>query len=202
MISTERVRVVVVTDPACDELVARVGAIARAVPAGSVLVQVRAKDRDGGLVHELARACIAAARPHGAPVWVNDRVDVALAAGADGVHLPERGVPIDDARALAPQLAIGCSRHSIDGVRAASGAELVMLGPIWETPSKHGALGVDVLAVETPALLVAIGGIDSPQRAREAVRAGADAVAVMRAAWQSRDPGAAIAALVAATDRR
>jgi len=191
-----RVAVVVITDPSCADLIERVSAIARAVPRGSVLVQVRAKDRDGGFVYPLARAVIAVARGHGAPVWVNDRVDVALAAGADGVHLPERGLSIEDARALAPGLAIGCSRHSIEAVRDVRGADLVMLGPIWDTPSKPHAIGTSALAVRVDARLCAIGGIDSPERAREAVRAGADAIAVMRAAWRSRDPGAAISALV------
>jgi thiamine-phosphate pyrophosphorylase len=149
---------------------------------------------------------IAIARPFGAPVWVNDRVDIALAAGADGVHLPERGLSIADARALAPRLAIGCSRHDADGARHADGADLVVLGPIWETPGKPSPIGAGALAVrrELPARvrLVAIGGVDSPARARDAARAGADAVAVVRAAWQSRDPGAPIAALVAAVDER
>ena len=202
----DQVRVVIVTDPACADLVARVGAIAGAAPRGSVLVQMRAKDRDGGFVYELTRAVIAVARPPGAPVWVNDRVDIALAAGADGVHLPERGLTIADARALAPRLAIGCSRHDADGARRADGADLVALGPIWETPDKPSPIGAAALAVrrELPAhvRLVAIGGVDSPARARDAARAGADAVAVVRAAWQSRDPGATIAALVAAVDER
>src|SRR5947207_13091994 len=73
-------------------------AIERAVagcPAGSVLVQVREKDLDGRPLLELVRA----AQPF-APILVNDRLDVALAAGAAGVHLPERGLPVPDARAL------------------------------------------------------------------------------------------------------
>jgi thiamine-phosphate pyrophosphorylase len=206
-VTLERVRVVVVTDPTCDDLVARVAAFARAVPAGSTLVQVRAKNRDGGALYELARAVIAAARPHGAPVWVNDRVDVALACGADGVHLPERGLSIEDARAIAPGLAIGASRHDEAGARAAAaaGAELVVLGPIWDTPSKRGViapLDPAALAVrgDLPARVrvVAIGGITDAERARAARAAGADAIAVVRAAWTSPDPGATIADLVAA----
>src|SRR5690349_1198181 len=76
-------------------------------PAGSAIVQVREKDLDGGPLLDLARA----AQPF-APVVVNDRLDVALAADAHGVHLPERGLPLADARLLAPSLIIGVSRHA------------------------------------------------------------------------------------------
>jgi thiamine-phosphate pyrophosphorylase len=200
-------RVVVVTDRSlCGEreLIARIEAIVGAAPRGSVIVQVREKDLDGGALYALTRVILAIARPAGAPVWVNDRVDIALVAAADGVQLPERGLAIADARALAPGVAIGSSRHSIAGVRDAIGADLVVLGPIWDTPSKRGVitpLGSDALAAARAVLppdarLVAIGGIDGPDRARDAARAGADAIAVVRAAWTSRDPGETIAALV------
>src|SRR5262245_59794822 len=76
-------------------------------PTDSVVVQIREKDLDGGLLLHLVRA----AQPF-APVVVNDRLDVALAAGAHGVHLPERGLPLADARLLAPALVIGVSRHA------------------------------------------------------------------------------------------
>src|SRR5215510_6666815 len=79
---------------------------------GAIVVQVREKHLDGGPLLHLVRA----AQPF-APVFVNDRLDVALAAGADGVHLPDRGIPIADARRLAPSLVIGVSRHAapLDG---------------------------------------------------------------------------------------
>ena len=169
-------------------------AIARAVagcPAGSVIVQVREKDLDGHLLLQLARA----ARPF-APILVNDRLDVALAADAWGVHLPERGLAVDDARALAPSLAIGVSRHAGPGD---TGADLVQLGPIWPTPSKPGAATLGEAALASPhgrAILVAVGGIDSPERATAAAAAGADAVAVIRAAWA----GGSLAPFVAAVD--
>src|SRR5580692_2697514 len=79
--------------------------------AGIGAVQVREKDLDGGPLLALARAAVAT----GVAVIVNDRLDVALAAGARGVHLPERGLSIADARALAPPgFVIGCSRHDAD----------------------------------------------------------------------------------------
>ena len=167
-------------------------AVERAVagcPAGSVVVQVREKDLDGGPLLHLVRA----AQPF-APVIVNDRVDVALAADAYGVHLPERGLSVDTARVVAPGLVVGVSRHA---TATDTGADLVQLGPVWPTPSKPtiAPLGEAALAgAAGPALLVAVGGIDSPARAASAAAAGASAVAVIRAAWS----GASLSAFVAA----
>jgi len=166
-------------------------AVAGCAP-GSVIVQIREKDLDGGPLLALVRA----AQPF-APVMVNDRVDVALAADAHGVHLPERGLSIADARAVAPSLVLGVSRHAAAADTA--GADLVQLGSIWPTPSKPGAtpLGEAALAARHGrATLVAVGGIDSPERAEAAAAAGADAVAVIRAAWR----GASLAPLVAAVE--
>lgn len=178
--------------PAADALPGRAAALARRAGPRRLLVQVRAKALEAAALTALTRALIAAVRPHGALVLVNARLDVALAADADGVHLPEAGLPIAAARALAPRLLIGCSRH--DAARAAdavaAGADLVHLGPIWSTPSKAGLgepLGVGALArarqlVGERACLVAVGGLDAA-RAGEARRAGAHAVAAIRAAW-------------------
>jgi len=167
-------------------------AIARALhgcPPGSVVVQVREKDLDGGPLLQLVRAA-----QRFAPVIVNDRVDVALAAGAHGIHLPERGFAIADARALAPSLRLGISRHAAP---LETSADLIQLGPIWPTPSKPDVPGLGEAALAWPhgaALLVAVGGIDSPARAELATAAGADAIAVIRAAWT----GASLAPFVAA----
>lgn len=176
---------------------AAVGRAVAGCPAGSVVVQVREKDLDGGPLLQLVRA----ARPFG-PVVVNDRIDVALAAGAWGVHLPERGFAVADARALAPSLAIGVSRHAVPGD---TGADLVQLGPIWPTPSKPGAAPLGEAALAWPrgrAALVAVGGVDSVERAAAAAAAGADAVAVIRAAWTGASLGAFVAAVQAGRARR
>jgi len=169
-------------------------AVERAVAgcaAGSVVVQVREKDLDGGPLLLLARA----ARRFAAIV-ANDRVDVALAAGAWGVHLPERGLAVADARGLAAGLVVGTSRHAAPGD---TGADLVQLGPIWATPSKPTAAPLGEAALAAPrgsARLVAVGGIDTAARATAAAAAGADAVAVIRAAWT----GGSLAPFVAAVD--
>jgi thiamine-phosphate pyrophosphorylase len=168
----------------------------RGCPPGSVIVQVREKDLDGAPLLQLVRA----AQPF-APIMVNDRLDVALAADAHGVHLPERSMALDDARALAPDLVIGVSRHTAaaaaDAARA--GADLIQLGPIWPTPSKPTAtaLGESALAwPDSAASLVAVGGVDSPARAALAIAAGAGAVALIRAAWT----GASLMPFVAAVE--
>jgi thiamine-phosphate pyrophosphorylase len=155
--------------------------------AGEVLVQVREKDLDGGPLLALVRMALAT----GARVAVNDRLDVALVAGAHAVHLPGRGLAIADARALAPDLAIGVSCHAVDEVAAAAhaGADLVQLGPIWPTPDKGPPLGAPALAAARAALagtdvrLVAVGGIDSPTLAASALASGAHAAAAIRAVW-------------------
>jgi thiamine-phosphate pyrophosphorylase len=183
------IRVVVVTDRrlfASEEIAGRIEAMLARAPRGSVLIQIREKDLDGGPMLRLANEIVEVARPAGAPVWINDRVDVAMAADADGVHLPEHGLSIEEARAAGWGGAIGCSRHTPESVRAAAaaGATLVQFGPVWATPGKGTPIGAEALRLDlAPARLVAVGGIDGPQRARHAALAGADAVAVIRAAW-------------------
>lgn len=172
-------RVVLITDRRlCADIPARVDEILGVVPRGTVAVQIREKDLDGREMLALTRAVMET----GVETWVNDRVDVALAAGAHGVHLPEHGMSIAEARALGITK-IGVSRHTREGVLAAE-ADLVQYGPIFETPGKGPPLGLDALSVRPRGLLVAVGGFDTPQRARNAVAGGADAVAVIRAAWQ------------------
>ena len=188
----------------------RLTAMLDALPAGAAVVQVREKDLDGRALFALVTDVVAIARPRGYRVLVNDRLDVALAAGADGVHLPESGLDVRDARRIAalaghPQILVGISRHDPgSSARGAhDGADLVVLGPIWSTPSKVGygaPLGEPALTdarsrMPASAILVAIGGIDSAERADEARRAGADAVAAIRALWTADDSGAAARAL-------
>jgi len=196
-------RVVLITDrtlvPDDADLVARITAIAAAVPPGSIAVQIRDKDLDGGPMLARTRAVVAT----GVPVWVNDRIDVARAAGAYGVHLPEQGLEIADARAIVNGLALGCSRHSAAAAIEAT-ADLVQLGPIFATPGKR-PIGLEPLHEARDSLapaitLVAVGGIDSQETASLAAAAGADAVAVIRAAWTGPDPVATIAALIAGVD--
>jgi thiamine-phosphate pyrophosphorylase len=136
---------------------------------------------------------------------VNDRADVAVAAGADGVHLPSAGIPPAEARRLlGPGRLVGVSCHSAADVRRAAegGADFATFGPVFETPSKR-AFGpppglpalADAAALGLP--LVGLGGID-PANAASVRRAGACGVAAIRAWLSAPDPAAAVRALLPA----
>lgn len=153
-----------------------------------------------------ARALQALCDAHGAMFIVNDRVDVALAAGADGVHLGPEDMPVVDARRIAPSLVIGASTGSAEGAVAliSEGADYLGVGALYEaSPSKSDASaprGLDVVREVREALgeaipFVGIGGIDVT-RAREVVQAGAHGVAVIRAVAQHQDPRAAAAEIL------
>jgi thiamine-phosphate pyrophosphorylase len=169
--------------------------------------QVRAKALDDrallDLVHTVRLALRGQGARQGVTLVVDDRVDVALAAGADGVHLGERDLPVEAARGLAPGLLIGATCRTADDVRraAAAGADYAGFGPVFATASKDGLpepLGVDELAAATGVLpLVAIGGID-PARAARVRGAGAHGVAAIGAIWREPDPLGAAKELVAA----
>jgi thiamine-phosphate pyrophosphorylase len=154
------------------------------VAGGASLVQVREKamaDRD---LADAVRACVAV---HGARVVVDDRPDVALVAGAEGVHLGEEDLPAAAARALmGPSALIGVSTHAVaDAVAAcALPVDYVALGPVFETRTagvRRAPLGVGAVreaARSATRPLVAIGGIDLA-RAADVLAAGAAAVAVI-----------------------
>ncbi|MCK9824646.1 thiamine phosphate synthase [Nocardioides cavernae] len=150
---------------------------------------------------ELTRVVIGAVRPFGATVVVDDRLDVALATGADGVHLGADDLPVGLAVASAPHLLVGATCRDRDDVEraAAAGASYAGFGPVHATTSKAGlppALGVPAVAAASGVLpLVAIGGIDAG-RVRPVVDAGAHGVAVLGAIWSKPDPVAAAKELV------
>src|SRR5258708_34713431 len=125
-----------------------------------------------------------------APLLVNDRADVALAARADGVHLPARGLKAADARALGVRL-VGESVHSPEEA-ARSEADFCVFAPVFDTPGK-AAQGLDKLAEACRATrrpVFALGGIDA-SNASKAIDAGARGVACIRAVLGSPDPAAA-----------
>jgi thiamine-phosphate pyrophosphorylase len=185
-----------------SDLPARAAAALVALPAGLCAIQLREKDLGGRALLELARALRRVCDAAGQLLLVNDRLDVALAAGADGVHLPSAGLPPAEARRLlGPAALVGVSCHSTDDVARArdGGASFATLSPLYDTPSKRAygpPLGLEPLrtAAALGLPLVALGGL-TPARAGEARAAGAAGVAVIRAWLDAPDPAAAVRAL-------
>ncbi len=133
----------------CQRLLA---AAAEELPPGQrVALQLRAKTLATREIFELALKLAVLCRRFGARLLVNDRIDIALAAEADGVHLPSAGIPAADARALmGPERLVGVSTHSVEEVRAAAAerADFVVFGPLYRPISKAQAaapLGPDAL---------------------------------------------------------
>ncbi|HYD48025.1 MAG TPA: thiamine phosphate synthase [Terriglobales bacterium] len=178
--------------------------LAAALQGGVDTVQLREKDLSARALFELGGEVLALCRQHGARLLVNDRIDVALALGADGVQLPQRSFAPQDARALlGPDKWIGCSTHSAAEVQQAfaGGADFVVFGPVYDTESKRRygpPLGRDALAEVTARRLgpvVAIGGVTAA-RVAELRDAGAAGVAVIGAVLSAADPAAAARQLI------
>jgi thiamine-phosphate pyrophosphorylase len=172
--------------------------------AGLRAVQLREKDLAAGALLDLAQRLRELTRRAGARLLVNDRVDVVLAVGADGVHLPGASLSVDVARRLVgPARLVGVSTHSPPEAEAAgrAGADYVVFGPVYDTPSKRPygappglpALGEACRSARVPVL--AIGGI-TPARVAEVRRAGAAGVAVIRGLLDTEDPAGATCAFL------
>jgi thiamine-phosphate pyrophosphorylase len=175
--------------------------------AGADALQIRERDLDDLEVYELA--CSARhAFPAPGRVFVNRRFDLALAAGADGVHLPASGLPTRAVRAHVPAgFLVGRSTHALDEVRAArdQGADFVLFGPVHSTPSKAGRLaprGLAALraAAELGVPVLAIGGV-AAENVVELRAAGAWGVAAIRAFATPATARALVAAFAAGEPR-
>jgi thiamine-phosphate pyrophosphorylase len=175
------------------DLVAVVG---ECLAAGLPAVQVREKDLGAGDLAFLCRRLLVPVRDAGALLIVNDRVDVALAVGADAVQRTNTSLPVDDIRAITGgRLRIGASVHSLaDAVDAElKGADWVIFGPVYETPSKRPygpPQGLERLATVARGLripVIAIGGI-TPARVKEVRQAGAGGVAAISAILAADSP--------------
>ena len=171
-----------------------------------VAVQLREKDLDGRALAELARALRATTSAAGVRLFINDRIDVALAVGADGVHLGGTSLGPAEARAIAPGLAIAVSTHGLAEVRAAvddpARVAFAVFGPIRDTPSKRGygpPAGIGALseAARLGLPLLALGGLDAAD-VPEVVAAGAHGVACIRPVMAANDPGQAVRTLCTA----
>jgi thiamine-phosphate pyrophosphorylase len=186
----------VVTDDSVlrsDGFVDRAAAVLRA-GGRHVAMHLRGPHSAGRFLFGLAVALRAVAADAGALLLVNDRIDVALAAGAHGVQLGVRGVPLADARRLVgSERLLGASVHSeVEAVSAASAADFLLVGTLYATASHPGRAGTGPALLRALAghglPLVGIGGI-TPDRVPELRAAGAAGVAVLRAVWRASDPG-------------
>jgi thiamine-phosphate diphosphorylase len=176
-------------------------AVSQAVDGGVTCVQLREKDLAAGELYELALTLRAVIQGR-ALLIINDRVDIACETGADGVHLPERGLPVAVARRMAGDgCIIGRSVHSIDAALDAqrTGADYLLAGSVYETSSHPGRLpaGIDFVRALADAAhipVLAVGGV-TPERVPAAIDAGAAGIAVIGAIMDAVDPKAAASAL-------
>lgn len=172
-------------------------AVEAALRGGARLIQLREKDLPGGDLFRLAASLKKVADGHGALLLINDRVDVAAAVGAAGVHLGSRGIPVRDARAILGKGAlIGYSAHSAEEAEMAGklGADFVTLSPVFPTRKEFAGplLGLDGFQEACRGISVpvfALGGINA-QNAAGVLEAGADGVALISCVLADPDPEA------------
>nr|WP_290668484.1 thiamine phosphate synthase [Ardenticatena sp.] len=192
-------RLYVITDPRYGRGGALLEKVAAAIRGGATIVQLRDKQATTRTLIEQARALLTITRPAGVPLIINDRVDVALAVGADGVHLGVDDMPIADARRLlGPHAIIGGSPETIeDALRMQQeGATYLGVGDVFGTPTKPdagtpiGIEGVQRIIAQVAIPVVGIGGI-TIANAADVIRAGAAGIAVVSAVMGAQNPEAA-----------
>lgn len=206
----QRLRLIVVTDRASAHPRDMVQAATKALDAGAPALQLRDKTSPPRDLLPVARRLADAARAAGALFFVNDRLDVALAAGAHGVHLGALDLPVHAARRAAPPgFLIGATSGDPAAARAAAtaGADYVGCGPVYPTRTKVptgtaiGVVGLATVVASVDVPVVGIGGIE-PGRALDVFRAGAAGCAVAGAVMGAADPGKTVKALLAAAPSR
>ncbi len=185
------------------------GVLPAALDAGVDVVQVRVKEAGDREVLALVETVLGLCAPYRASCIVDDRLDVALAAGADGVHLGADDLPVAAARRIAgPELLIGATaRDPASGMAAvAAGASYLGVGPAFATATKQGLpgpigpAGVAAVAAAVTVPVIAIGGVTA-EAVGELLEAGAHGVAVVDAVYGATDPGEAVDKLVRALAR-
>ena len=165
-----------------------------AIEGGADMIQLRDKDSSASEILKVGRAIRDLTRKKKIPFIINDRVDIAVAVGADGVHLGQDDLPIEAARSMMGSgKLIGLSTHSLPQALEAEkkGADYIGVGPIFSTPTKpdYRAVGIDLIRevrdkIKIP--FVVIGGIDE-SNIDEVIAAGARRVAVVRAVCGAKD---------------
>ena len=171
--------------------------------AGVDLLQLREKEMEAGDLIRVAEPLVSECRAAGVPFVMNDRPDVALAVGADGVHVGQNDLPVSAARRILPDAIVGISTHrreEIDSVATtADRVDYAAVGPVFETPTKPGrpSVGLELLEYASKKLTLpwfAIGGIDQDNLA-DVMEAGARRIVVVRAITEAADPPEAAAHL-------
>lgn len=174
-----------------------------ALDGGVRAVQLREKDLEGGALYQLAAQLRALTTRYQARLLINDRLDVALAVEADGVHLGQTSFPAAAARRLlGPGKLIGVSTHNPTEIAAAAGADFVVFGPVYATPSKaaygepQGLVRLRQAVALSPVPLLAIGGITA-ERVAEVLTTGVHGVSVISALSAAPDPAREASILLA-----
>lgn len=165
-----------------------------AFSAGLDFVQVREKDLSGGHLEQLVEELTTLPEKAASRLLVNERLDIAMACGADGIHLPADSLPLGAVRSrVGADWIVGISCHAADEVEEAArgGASYVLLGPVFATPSKPAGkpLGIPLLrgiCRRSPIPVFALGGV-TPENAASCVQAGAAGVAGIRLFQQAAD---------------
>lgn len=161
---------------------------------GAKIVQLREKNRGMKYLYDLAVACRSIANHYGILLMIDDHVDIALAAGADGVHLGQDDLPIEVAHGIGPELWLGNSTHNLEEARAAkkAGSDYINIGPIYPTQTKSvqcGALGLEAIARIAPEIglpFSVMGGIKQ-RHFPELLAAGARHIAMVTEITQAPD---------------
>jgi thiamine-phosphate pyrophosphorylase len=200
----ELLRLIAITDDLHDGLEGLVGRANDVVRGGATMVELRLKHADARVLVEAARALVSRVA---VPVIVNDRIDVALVAGAAGVHLGPDDLPVRSARAIAPQdFIIGASVRDDEDLVNANGADYIAIGSVFGTRSKRDT-GVPIGLPELERLVrltalptVAVGGVNA-ENAAAAMETGVSGVAALSALFGAEHPDRAALAIRSATGR-
>lgn len=190
------IRLYLVTDSQLSRPSSIEKTVAAAVAGGVTCVQLREKQTATRDFIDLARRLLDLLKPADVPLIINDRVDVVLASGADGVHLGQKDMPFPEARRiLGPEAQIGLSVETFDQALEAESwdVDYIAASPVFPTPTKKdtarpwGLDGLRLLRKQTKHRIVAIGGIDA-NNAGSVLEAGADGIAVVSAICAASDP--------------
>ncbi len=168
-----------------DRIATLLDCVGRAARQGATLIQLREKDLPARELFALAQAAQARLAETGGKLLINDRLDIALAVGAAGVHLPAAGLPVAAVRRAAPAgflITRSCHSPAEAAAAARDGADFCLLAPIFPTPSKPGAipLGIEALrAAAAHARVLALGGV-TEENIAACLAAGAAGIAGIR----------------------